>query len=571
MKLKNAMLITLLAVCNCISAQQKETDRMTINPLNLDYRFYTDGVSHRTAADPVIVLYKDRYYLFASHSSGYWHSSDLKNWSYIASKNLKSVESWAPAVLVYKDAVYFLGMGERRIFKSTNPEQDQWEEIQSKSKDYGDPAFFQDKNGRVYLYYGCSDNAPIKGFEVDPEDGFKAISPEVDLIPPSAARLGWEVPGEKNEMTDKRGWNEAPCMVQDGDYYYLQYSAPGTEFTTYCTGVYVSKNPLGPYTCMKGGPFSIKPGGFITGAGHGHPFKDRYGNDWYVASMIVSVKEHFERRIGIIPAFYKDGYSHGITDYADYPFILPNKKVDFSKKSLSANMNLLSYGKSMKASSSYPSYEPEKASDENIKTSWSAATGKKGEWLQMDFGRPMKVSALQICFADEGFQTYRKDKNVPIYQYTVECSADGTQWQTLVDRSKNTKDQIYELISLDKAVKTRYIRVKNAKDFKVGRFSISDMRLFGEADGKKPELVSNFQVKRPADRRRMSFSWDAQQPTTGYIIRWGATPEQINHAAMVYGNQAEYGFFDRDSPYYVTIEAFNESGKGKQSKPILID
>lgn len=571
MDFKNITLITLLATCSYMSAQPKDPDRITVNPLNLSYRFYTDGVSHRTAADPVIVLYKDRYYLFASHSSGYWHSSDLKNWDYVASKNLKSVECWAPAVLVYKDAIYFLGMGDRRIFKSTNPAQDQWEEIESKSKDYGDPAFFQDNDGRVYLYYGCSDNAPIKGFEVDPEDGFKAISPEVDLIPPSAARLGWEVPGEKNEMTDKRGWNEAPCMVRHGEYYYLQYSAPGTEFTTYCTGVYISKNPLGPYSCMAGGPFSIKPGGFITGAGHGHPFKDRYGNDWYVGSMIVSVKEHFERRIGIFPAFYKDGYSHGITDYADFPFILPNKKVDFNKKSISAKMNLLSYGKSMKASSSYPSYEPEKACDENIKTSWSAATGKKGEWLQMDFGRPMEVSALQICFADEGFQSYRKDKNIPIYQYTVEYSTDGTQWKLLADRSKNTKDQIYELISLDKAVKARYIRVKNAKDFHTGRFSISDMRLFGEADGKKPECVSNFQAKRPNDRRRMTFSWDAQQPTTGYIIRWGATPGRINNAAMVYGNQAEFGFFDRDSPYYVTIEAFNESGKGKRSTPIRID
>lgn len=571
MKIKSLAIIALLTLSNSLSAQQSQTERITANPLNLNYRFYTDGVSHRTAADPVIVLYKDRYYLFASHSSGYWSSSDLINWNYIQSKNLKSVESWAPAVLVYKDAIYFLGMGERRIFKSTNPDQDQWEEIESKSKDYGDPAFFQDNNGRVYLYYGCSDNAPIKGFEVDPEDGFKAISPEVDLIPPSAARLGWEVPGEKNEMTDKRGWNEAPCMVQDGEYYYLQYSAPGTEFTTYCTGVYVSKNPLGPYTCMEGGPFSIKPGGFIPGAGHGHPFKDRYGNDWYVASMIVSVKEHFERRIGIFPAFYKDGYSHGITDYTDFPFILPTKKVDFSKKSLSAKMNVLSYGKSMKASSSCPSHEPEKASDENIKTSWSAASGKKGEWLQMDLGQQMKIEALQISFADEGFQTYRRDKNVPIYQYIVECSTDGTDWKTLVDRSQNAKDQIYELVALDKAVKARFVRVKNTKDFKVGRFSIADLRLFGEAKGKKPEIVSNFHVKRPNDRRRMSFSWDAQHPTTGYVIRWGTTPERINNAAMVYGNQAEFGFFDRDMSYYVTIEAFNESGKGKRSAPILID
>lgn len=570
--MKNKIIfIIMLAISSYLSAQQKKSDRIMANPLNLSYRFYTDGVSHRTAADPVIVFYKDRYYLFASHSSGYWHSFNLKDWTYIASKNLKAVEAWAPAVLVYKNVVYYLGMGEKQIYRSTNPEQDEWEEINSKTQGYGDPAFFQDNDGRVYLYYGCSDHAPIKGFEVNPEDGFKAISPEVDLIPHNAERLGWEVPGEKNEMTDKRGWNEAPCITRQGDYYYLQYSAPGTEFTTYCTGVYISKNPLGPYTCMEGGPFTIKPGGFITGAGHGHPFKDRYGNDWYVASMIVSVKEHFERRIGIFPAYYQEGYSHGITDYTDFPFILPNKKVDFSKKSLSAKMNLLSYGKSMKASSAYPSHEPEKASDENIKTSWSAATGKKGEWLQMDLGQPMKIMALQISFADEGFQTYRHDRNVPIYQYIVEYSKDGEQWRTLVDRSQNTIDQIYELIAWEKAIQARFVRVRNTNNFSTGRFSIADMRLFGKASCKKPTRVSNFQAKRQTDRRRIDFSWHTQQPTTGYIIRWGATPKQINNAAMVYGNQVEFGFFDRDLPYYVTIEAFNEAGRSKRSLPIKID
>lgn len=108
-------------------------------------------------------------------------------------------------------------------------------------------------------------------------------------------------------------------------------------------------------------------------------------------------------------------------------------------------MNLLSYNKPTKASSSYPSYEPDKASDENIKTSWSAATGKKDEWLQMDLGQIMKISALQICFADEGFQSYRHDVNTPVYQYIVEYSTDGNQWEMLTDRSKTLKIKFMNL------------------------------------------------------------------------------------------------------------------------------
>ena len=571
MKQKITLIFIVLMMANFLMAQRHATERIIANPLNLSYRFQTEGVCRREAADPVIVLFNGNYYLFASHSSGYWYSENLKDWNYIKTKTLKTVENWAPAVFVYKEAIYHLSMGDKRIYKSTNPEADQWEVVGDAPDKYGDPAFFQDNDGRVYLYYGCSDSNPIQGVEVDPENGFKVVGQEADLIPHNAERLGWEVFGDKNEIYDKKGWNEAPCITRQGDYYYLQYAAPGTEFTSYCTGIYVSKSPLGPYQCMPGAPFSIKPGGFITGAGHGHPFKDHYGNDWYVGTMIVAGKDHYERRIGIFPAYYKSGIAHAITDYTDFPFILPDKKVDFSKVDLSAGMNLLSYGRSMKASSSFPNYGVENATDENIKTIWSAATGKQREWLQMDLGRPMEVSALQICFADEGFQTYRRDRDVPIYQYVVEYSADGTQWKLMVDRSDNTQDQIYELIPLEKSVQARFVRVRNTKDFQVGRFSIADMRLFGKAKGKKPEVVSNFKVKRNDDRRRIAFSWDKVSSASGYVIRWGTEPGKLGNAAMVHDNEAEFGFFDRDLSYYVTIEAFGDTGKGKCTLPIKIN
>lgn len=100
----------LLIACE-IQAQRHEKIVMS-NSLNLSYRFQTDGICRRETADPVIILFKDRYYLFASHSSGYWHSSNLKDWTYVATKTLKAVEAWAPALLIYKDALYYLGMGE---------------------------------------------------------------------------------------------------------------------------------------------------------------------------------------------------------------------------------------------------------------------------------------------------------------------------------------------------------------------------------------------------------------------------------------------------------------------------
>mgnify|MGYP002585819686 CR=1 FL=1 len=541
------------------------------NPLNLSYRFQTEGVCRRETADPVVVYCKNNYYLFASHSSGYWYSPDLRDWTYVATRTLKAVESWAPAVMVYNDAVYYVGMGEERAFRSTDPMNDCWEKIAFDFHGMGDPAFFQDTDGKVYMYYGCSDWTPIKGAQVDPENNFRIIGKEIELIPHNSTRFGWEVFGDNNELYDKKGWNEAPCITKQGDYYYLMYAAPGTEFISYCTATYVSKNPLGPYVCMQSMPFAIKADGFVRGAGHGHPFKDCYGNNWYVATIVMASKEHYERRVGIYPAVYKDGTAFACTDFMDYPFALPNKKVDFDKYDVRLNMNLLSYGKAMTASSARPGYGPEKATDEDIRTWWSAISGKKGEWLQMDLGCPMTIEALQISFSDDGFQARRFDRDIPVYQYIVEYSTDGNSWYILADRSQNTKDQIYELVVIDKPVNARYVRVKNTKDFHIGNFSVADIRLFGQGGGKASSVVSGFQALRDQDRRRMSFSWNEQNNASGYVIRWGTSPKKLHCAVTVHGNCAEFGCFDTVASYYVTIEAFNESGKSKALDPIKVN
>ena len=144
--MKKLIFLFMLIIACEIQAQRHEKIVMS-NPLNLSYRFQTDGVCRRETADPVIILFKDRYYLFASHSSGYWHSSNLKDWTYVATKTLKAVEAWAPALLIYKDALYYLGMGEERIYRSTAPEADKWEEFKFYLQGLGDPDFFQDNDG----------------------------------------------------------------------------------------------------------------------------------------------------------------------------------------------------------------------------------------------------------------------------------------------------------------------------------------------------------------------------------------------------------------------------------------
>lgn len=569
---KTFLYLLLLVVGLQASAQNKN---IIANPLNLNYRFQpTDkGEYRREAADPVCEYFKGKYYLFASKSGGYWSSPDLIDWTYIPCKTITELDNYAPAILIMDDVLYFIASGSK-IYKTTNPDIDNWEQLSTDLKHLGDsrdpyhdPAFFQDDDGRVYFYWGCSDRFPIEGIELDPSNNLETIGDPVTLITHNPDKYGWEVRG-RNNNSGKNGYNEGPCIVKHKGKYYLHYAAPGTEYRNYGDGIYISDKPLGPYTYVENSPFSFKPGGFIAGAGHGHTFKDKYGNYWHVATMTVSVRHMFERRIGLFPTYMaKDDNLYAHTAFTDYPFYIPNKKTNLENNNLSKNWNLLSYEKNVEASSYMPGYEVGKANDEQVETWWSAQSRNRGEWWQVDLGRQMEVEAVQVNFADHGFNLTDKNSFVN-YQYYVESSDNGTDWKRIISRTNNQKDMPHELIVLDKPVKTRYLRITNAKDIVEGKFSMFDFRVFGNGKGKAPQKVSNFKAQRKDDRRRFQFTWDKVEGATGYIINWGVNKDYLKNSTMVVGdNQVEAGYFNRDSEYFFSIDSFNENGitKGKDT------
>lgn len=117
---------------------------------------------------------------------------------------------------------------------------------------------------------------------------------------------------------------EGAFMTKHNGTYYLQYACPGTQYNTYADGVYTSKSPLGPFTLQASNPFSAKPGGFMTGAGHGSTIADKYGNYWHASTMRISVNHDFERRVGLFPAgFDADGVLYCNQNFADYPHEIP--------------------------------------------------------------------------------------------------------------------------------------------------------------------------------------------------------------------------------------------------------
>lgn len=150
-----------------------------------------------------------------------------------------------------------------------------------------------------------------------------------------------------------------------------------------------------------------------------------------------------------------------------------------------------------------------------------------------------------------------------VYQYCIEGSTNGKEWTRLVDEEKNLQDAPHKLHTLNVPAKVQYLKICNTKDME-GSFSLFDLRVFGQGGGKVPAEVTGFQASRDNnDKRIYRFTWNPQENVTGYILRWGIQKEKLTHSMVVYENQYEARYFNRDSEYYFSVSAFNENGVGK--------
>lgn len=564
--MKKTFVFYLLVLISCSKGVQ-EPQKTFCNPLNLNYRFqFSPRISYREAADPSMIRYKDKFILFVSHSGGYWYSDDMLEWNYLPVKTLP-IEDYAPDAITINDTVYYTASaGVRKpIYYTTDPFRDDWKPLQDTLPfAVWDPHFFQDDDGQRYLYWGCSNTDPIYGVRLNSK--MQAVTEPEVFIKHNPDKYGWEIPGEQHEL-ERSGWNEGAWMTKYNNRYYLQYSAPGTEFKTYADGMYTSDSPLGPFEYENYSPYSYKPGGFAGGAGHSSTFQDKYGNYWHVSTMSISIRHMFERRLGIYPAaFDRDGVLRTFTVFGDYPTILPDHKIDFEKEDLFAGWMLLSFNKNSEASSSMSDNPVQNAFDEDIRTWWSASSGDAGEWLSVELDDNSTVNAIQVNFADNE-STLKPDSRNIFYCYRILASDDGEAWDVIVDKSNNTADACHDYIVLEKPLRTKYIKIENVK-VPDGKFSVYDLRIFGLRKGNSPKPVMDFTVERnESDTRKALVQWPEDTDATGYIVNYGIDPGKLYTSIMVYdAGSLAVNSLNKGVTYYFSIDSFNESGITKGTK-----
>lgn len=566
--MKKLLIIPILALFVGLGIKPKTAVAQSYcNPMNLSYRFCLDEPSRREAADPTIVLYKDNYYLFLSVSGGYWYSNDLLEWKFVTTPTLP-IENYAPTAAVIGDWLYFLTSQSNVIYRSNDPANGKWEAYNTSFPIVDtDPDLFQDTDGRVYYYYGCSNERPLYGVELDVNNKLHPIGEPKPLVYGNPKEHGWERPGDYNDQPQSP-WIEGSWMNKYKDKYYLQYSGPGTEFKSYADGVYVSNSPLGPFTYAENNPFVSKPEGFACAAGHGSTFQDKQGNWWHIGTMTVSVKHKFERRLGLFPVdFDKDGTLFSFTEFGDYPLMMPDKKNKDIRK-LAMGWAQLSYNKKAEASSSLNDYPTELAFDENIRTYWSAQTGNKNEWLSVDLNSLCTINAIQVNFAENNTKLFGREGILP-HQYLVEYSTDKINWKTLVDKTANNEDLTHLYDEVKEPVKAHYVRITNHR-VPGGTFAISDLRIFGKGTSTKPGKVSSFNALKDAqDQRNITLSWEKQANATGYMIRYGTQKDKLYHSYQVNNdNSVTMRTLDKGKTYWFQVDSFGEGGvtKGKAQK-----
>jgi hypothetical protein len=584
------------------AAVAQEQPRTWANPVDVDYKYNFEqthrGISYRTGADPVIVLHRDRYYLFQTLADGFWVSDDLLDWTYVASARWPFESNVAPAAVSDGERLYLMqsAFEPRPLLVAERPEVDGWDwhtrllppvpgaVSRQEEGTFGegglpadrlppgpwDPALFIDDDGKWYLYWGSSNVYPLYAAEIDPAPpmAFRGEVLKLHILHPD--RHGWERFGEDHSGGLPNGtaidpFMEGAWMTKHAGRYYLQYGAPGTEYNAYANGTYVGPGPLGPFEYAPWNPISYKPGGFVEGAGHGSTFQDRHGNWWNTGTPWLGHNWTFERRIAMFPGrIWDDGQMAFTSRFGDFPQILPNGPVA-DPESLWTGWVPLSYRAAATASSTQGEFAPDRATDENPRTFWAAARNAPGETLTLDLGGVKTVQAVQVNYADLESGVYAESPSIRT-RFRLWGSEDGEDWRVIADLSESDRDRPNAYVPLAAPERLRFVRYEHLES-PGANLAMGDLRVFGNGDAPPPATPQGLTVARGGDQRNATVRFAPVEGALGYNVRWGVRADRLTLTYQVWhdelparGGAVEVRALNVGVDYVFAVEAFGEGG-----------
>ena len=471
------------------------------NPLPLEASSRDGSPQGVSLGDVTVVREGDSYYLFAS-GGGAWASKDFIDWKYQAVEVRGGRLPVAPHVVQYNGAFYMSG-NDAPLYKAANilgP----YELLGPWKNEKGEPwtitfngrtasgAFdvdmFVDDDNKPYMYFPGRSTAGIYVAPLDPKDLTRFAAAPKHLFGFDSSHV-WERWGERNEYTGI-AWIEGPWMFKRNGTYYLEYSASGTQWLSYASGIYSSKSPMGPFTYSPKNPLLRKTTGIVTGPGHGSIVKGPDGN-WWVFYTIVTSNPPGGRRIGMDPIdFDANGnpFTRGPSETPQWaPGLVVNPVRNGDSGSIAVSINKLRAMHSQSAfSSERPGHEAAYAIDDSNGTVWQPAESDAQPTLAIDLIAPTEFETNQLFEIDSsrleftagggfGGRGARGAAGAPpatapappaavapnavtAFRYKIEASMDGKQYTTVLDKTNNNVTRYTEFDEIP-PTRCRFVRL----------------------------------------------------------------------------------------------------------------
>ena len=103
--------------------------------------------------------------------------------------------------------------------------------------------------------------------------------------------------------------------------------------------------------------------------------------------------------------------------------------------------------------------------------------------------------------------------------------------------------------------------------------AISDLRVFGNADGAPPAAPQGVKAKRGSDERDATISWKPVPGAVGYNVRWGLAADRLHSTYQRFADRPTsftLRSLNKGVRYVVAVEAFDERGVSPLSQVVQI-
>jgi xylan 1,4-beta-xylosidase len=476
------------------------------NPLPIEASSQDGSPQGINLGDVTVVREGDSYYMFNT-GGGAWVSQDLVTWKYKPVTGARVPV--APHVVKYNGVFYMSGNNSPLYrapailgpYELAGPWLDEtgqpWHGV-SNGKPW-DGAFdvdiFIDDDNKPYLYFPGRSTDGIYVVPLDAKDLTRFAAAPKHLITFNRSHK-WEHWGEANEYSNI-AWIEGPWVIKHNGTYYLEYSASGTQWLSYATGVYTSKSPLGPFKYSPGNPVLRKISGVVTGTGHGSVVKAPDGNWWQFYTIVLS-NPPGGRRLGMDPVgFDASGnlFVHGPSETPQWaPGVVADPAHNNDSGSIPLTINKMrAMNQRGSFSSQRPGHDAAYATDNVNGTWWEPAEGDAQPSITVDLGSitefdPVQefiVDSMRIEFVARG--RFGRGSSVPAttgpaaHQYRIETSSDGKTFTTILDKTKNTVTKYTEFEELP-PTRCRFVRLTMTGWPRTGDspFGVMEFTVFGK-------------------------------------------------------------------------------------------